>query len=108
MQRWPIIALPIASNRQFHGAGARSLLILPAMPLDQNDTGKLIFGSSFQLVTVCTHRYRTEPSNECPVLALFDVRRDAAICPESEHKPTLRGHRECVAIDPTATLAARP
>ena len=77
------------------------MLILPAMPLDQNDTGKLIFGSSFQLVTVCTHRYRTEPSNECPVLALFDVRRDAAKC---LHLGEQRTSLECAQDDASDPL----
>ena len=33
-------------------------------------------------------------------MARFDVRRDAAMLPELGAKPTSRGHRECVAIDP--------
>ncbi len=33
--------------------------------------------------------------------------RDAAILPELEDKRTLRGHRECVAIDPKQSLSGR-
>jgi hypothetical protein len=34
-------------------------------------------------------------------MAQIDRRRNAAIRPESEKKPTLRGSRECVANDQT-------
>jgi hypothetical protein len=30
----------------------------------------------------------------------MSVRRNAAIRPQLEHEPTLRGHRECVEFDP--------
>ncbi len=40
------------------------------------------------------------------LVALFDVCRDAPILPQLEHKRTLRGHHECVAIDPKRRFAA--
>ncbi len=41
------------------------------------------------------------------LVALFDVCRDAPILPQLEHKRTLRGHHECVAIDPKRSLCGR-
>jgi hypothetical protein len=36
-------------------------------------------------------------------LARFDICRAAAVCPELRGKPTLRGHRRLVEIDPNRT-----
>jgi hypothetical protein len=35
------------------------------------------------------------------------ARRAAAICPELEHKPTLRRYRGCVAFDPKRAFSAK-